>query len=362
MDGVIYDDTPLEKDTGPDIIPKDQSRDLLQRAYDDSIEPSEAGEKVYNELVNDTVGETSVHTPSPLTPNHESASDTPEKTQGQILSSGEILEIPNLHSKSYAKHVPVPVAEHNDTNSSHSSTGSNGSFPPGYDYAVRNARMYPSYTQNISEGETANLAQSYQEPPPCYPQGTYSGVIDSSKTTASYQTPTEINQIATVMSPSRSTGESFRSNSVKSENSDIVAQAQSATSSWNYYAPVTGISTGATCTDYSTYSPYAEYERQYGVQQQSFPDAESRGPADPMLPVQADAEDIAAYAAAQQQYIDSCASTSYPATGKQDGAHTGQGHFKIPSAANQSQETLVAQPVRKSKRVVVPAGKSFYVI
>ncbi|XP_045191412.2 uncharacterized protein LOC123548311 isoform X2 [Mercenaria mercenaria] len=351
------EESPTIKEADSMQFNKDQTKEPLNDTSDNNVEHIGADESVYKDTLKNSIGKERVSTPDTLSPSCERADvscDVSEKSQNQIVSSGEILEIPNVHSKVYVKQIPVPVVEHNDTNSSHSSSCSNGSFPPDYECAVRNARSYPPFTQNLPDSDNANLPQVYQEPPPCYPQSNFSGAVEQ-KTAGPYQTSSDLGHISSVMSPSsRSVTEPYKSSSVKSETNENATQGHAANSSWNYYAPVTGDSANA-CSDYATYTQYAEYDRQFGTQSQGFADGEGRGAPDPMLPVQVDAEEMAAFEA-HQQYMASCATAPYPGIAKQDGVQTGQGHFKLPSATSQSQETMLAQQLRKPRKVVVPAA------
>lgn len=336
------------------VTGKEHSESLLNKHFDNSTHFA-TGEKIYSDIINNAV-KRRIESPSCVTsPAREHFSESRDFTEkAPTLSSSGILEIPNLHAKSYAKDIQEPMVEQNDTNSSHSSTGSNNSYPPGYDYAVRNVRSYPSCTQNaqnISEGDDVNLTQIYHEPPPCYPHTNFSNVTDQKSITQFQQSPAS--QIPNVISPSsRSLPESFRSSSTKSETGEPIPQGQAANSTWNYYTPVTG-DAASTCTDYTAYPQYVEYDRQYSANSQAYPDGAARGSTDPMLPVQSDAEEMAVYDN-QQPYM-SCATMPYTGVIKQDGSQTGQGHFKIPPTANQNQEAVIAQPHRKPKKVVVPA-------
>lgn len=291
----------------------------------------------------------------------ESIDTIQDKTCDQTSSSPEMLQPPNVHPQSQSENnIPQCIEESHENCSPNSPPVSNGSLPPNYEYPLRNDRSYSQFTQqnqNTPVDGNSNIAQLYQEPPPCYPQN-YSEVSDQKETApyASNQTASNLEHIPTVIHPSsRPLLEPYRSSSVKSETSDTIAQGQQHNLPWNYYAAVSGESTGA-CNDFTSYPQYVDYDRQFSSTSQGFPDGSARGATDPMLPVHPDAEDIAAYEA-QQQYVASCSTLPYQGQTKQESGQVCQGHYKLQQTSiESSEETMVTQPVRRQKKVVVPAG------
>lgn len=249
------------------------------------------------------------------------------------------------------------VQRHIDEVCDETSQGSAGirSFPDAFSHLQSSLNIkIPHPAHDISNERTINDGQMYREPPPCYPVGNIHSVSSQAPTghfqqhSASSGEPVQIDG----SSSSIPTSEHFRSGSAKSQTSDMSGQNQPSTSTWNFYGdPGDGVNS---CPEYGQYSQYVDYERQVGPPASGFIGGPARGPADPMLPGPSDTEDLAAYEA-QQQYMAACGSVSYSGAVKSDGTPMDPAQHKQPAPCYQAPDTMIAQPMRKQRKVVVPA-------
>lgn len=272
---------------------------------------------------------------------------------------GTMCDIPESNSDCQDVAVEDPTNNSNAPKQSPENNSHSPSYRQDYNFEVNSGPVCVSYSHNQANiSEDGSVIQIYHEPPPAYPQTGYQQVTPDQKSTNQVPVTVTPGNIPTVVMPDQRPGtEPYRSNSVKSESSDLAAQGQQQpTSSWNYYP-----STSETGSEYPPYSQYSDFDRQYSVPQ-GYPEHVARGPSDPMLPGPSDADDIAAFQA-HQQYLANCANATYTGLQKQEDGQIGQGQYKgqviMEQGANQdtTMTTVPHRPIKKQKKVVVPAGK-----
>ncbi|XP_052816975.1 uncharacterized protein LOC128243312 [Mya arenaria] len=203
------------------------------------------------------------------------------------------------------------------------------------------------------------VPQMYSDPPNYYHH--HNITTDSSAPSVPYHPEVQGNQVSDPNVPQvppyqSDIQESYRSDSTNSAKSDQeqIGTDQNTTAVWNYYV-------SQRQNEYTTFGQYAEYQKHYEMGQQYAEDDQgqnqgrARSQADPMLPRETDAEEMAGYESQQMYNATSASGVEKYGNAKNEYENVGQDQGNESARYTAKPLAMGTQPRRKQKKVVVPA-------
>ncbi|WAR11555.1 ERG-like protein [Mya arenaria] len=207
------------------------------------------------------------------------------------------------------------------------------------------------------------VPQMYSDPPNYYHH--HNITTDSSAPSVPYHPEVQGNQVSDPNVPQvppyqSDIQESYRSDSTNSAKSDQeqIGTDQNTTAVWNYYV-------SQRQNEYTTFGQYAEYQKHYEMGQQYAEDDQgqnqgrARSQADPMLPRETDAEEMAGYESQQMYNATSASGVEKYGNAKNEYENVGQDQGNESARYTAKPLAMGTQPRRKQKKVVVPAEAGF---